>query len=634
MRWGRALTVAALAASVLAADADLEAALAKVARYNYDQGRDALLELEKRMRALPAADVEKRFVEFLRSDASLAGKDQICRQLSLIGGEASAPVLASMLASPDTVEMARYALERIPAPDAAAALRNALESAPAKARPGIANSLGVKRDAAAVPALARLASAADPLLAESSASALGRIATPQAMAALAALRKKNVTAAMEASLVAADSLKLSGDGDGALAVYRELSAATAPVLIRIGALEGLTATLNREALPQLAPLIEDADPRLQAAAIRLINIIPGREVTTLLQSRLAKIAPAGRARLVMALAERGDRAALPAIVASVRDADEGVRTAAMAGLAIVGDPASVALLAEVAASDASTDADRAAARAALDQMRGEAADRAIVAALRPASGKAKLELIRPAGERGIAAAAPALIEAAQSGDPTVKREAVRALRETAGASQVADLIALLSGASSESERREIERALAAALRRSPAAKSADVVAAYTSAPSRDAKASLLQVMGQSGVPETLVPLRAGLSDADPELVRAAILALAEWPGDAPLADLVAFSGRANNPAHQVLAQRAILRLVDLPSRRTADESVKILGTVVAQASPAEKRAALALLARFGTQEALAVAEAAAADPAVAAEAKAAAQRIRRNLQGC
>ncbi len=625
-----ALALASLAAG---ADAALEAALAQIARYNYDQGRQALLDLESRMRALPAGDVEKRFLEFLRSDATLAGKDQVCRQLSLIGGAASAPVLASMLSSPDTVEMARYALERIPAPEAAAALRGALESAPAKARPGIANTLGVKRDAEAVPALSRAASSTDAVLAEAAMSALGRIATPQAMTALASLRKKGVAAAMEPSLIGAGVRAAAGDRAGALAVYRELSAAGTPAMIRIGALQGLASTMGREAAPQLSALLEDSDARLQATAIRLLNTIPGGEVTSALTARMPKLTPAGRARVVTALAERGDRSALPAISGAIRDADVGVRTAAMTALAAIADPDSVAALAGAAASESVTDAERAAARAALDQMRGEAVDRAVVAALAASQGSLRLELIRAAGERAIAASAPSLVEAARSADPAVKREAIRALRETAGAAQVTDLIALHAAASGDSDRREVERTLAAALRRSPPARSAEVVAAYRSA-SGPTKASLAQVMGQSGTPEALAALLGALSGDDAETVRAAVLALAEWQTDEPLADLMAFAARTGNAAHQVLAQRAALRLADLPSKRPAAETVKILGTLLAAARQAdEKRTALSMLSRYGTKEALDIADAAAADPAVAAEAKAAAQRIRRNLQG-
>ena len=69
------------------------------------------------------------------------------------------------------------------------------------------------------------------------------------------------------------------------------------------------------------------------------------------------------------------------------------------------------------------------------------------------------------------------------------------------------------------------RSLAAVLRRSDPSRIDDVVSAYTPARDMETRASLMQVMGQSGNAKALPILRAGLQDQDPELKRAAILAL-------------------------------------------------------------------------------------------------------------
>ncbi len=61
--------------------------------------------------------------------------------------------------------MARYALERIPAPEAAQAMRDALPQLSGKLKVGVIGSLGVRQDAASVPALAALLGDADPAVA-------------------------------------------------------------------------------------------------------------------------------------------------------------------------------------------------------------------------------------------------------------------------------------------------------------------------------------------------------------------------------------------------------------------------------------------------------------------------------------
>ena len=98
---------------------DLDPLLARVSSYDYGQSRSALVELGDWVRdaaGIPSLckEAETRFLAYLKSKATLASKDYICRQLSVIGTEASASQLAAMLLAPDTSDMARYAIERIP----------------------------------------------------------------------------------------------------------------------------------------------------------------------------------------------------------------------------------------------------------------------------------------------------------------------------------------------------------------------------------------------------------------------------------------------------------------------------------------------------------------------------------------
>jgi HEAT repeat protein len=90
-----------------------------------------------------------------------------------------------MLADPRTAEMARLILERIPGEPANEALRRAPAAVSGKLRVGIINSLAVRGDPRAVPALRSLAgqSGQD---AEAAIAALGNIATAEAVRALKA----------------------------------------------------------------------------------------------------------------------------------------------------------------------------------------------------------------------------------------------------------------------------------------------------------------------------------------------------------------------------------------------------------------------------------------------------------------
>ena len=107
--------------------ANIDDLLARVAKWNFDQNRDDLLAVSTAVvkahgSLAQTRDIEKRFIAFLKSDASFASKDFICRELSVMGSEASVPVLSGLLSEPKTAEIARYALERIPGPAASQVL--------------------------------------------------------------------------------------------------------------------------------------------------------------------------------------------------------------------------------------------------------------------------------------------------------------------------------------------------------------------------------------------------------------------------------------------------------------------------------------------------------------------------------
>jgi HEAT repeat protein len=372
--------------------------------------------------------------------------------------------------------------------------------------------------------------------------------------------------------------------------------------------------------------MQSAVPLVRATAIRLLSEMPGATITKTIVEQYAKLPPAGQVVLLVALADRGDRAAAPLFTSTARSGEGEVRIAALSGLGKLGDESNVELLAEIAATTQGPQ--QAAAREALYSLRGERVDKAIVAALGAAPGRVKVELIMAAGERGIAAASTLLIAAVGEKDPDVHREALRALRYVAGVADVPALLQLLLRAATAADRRESAQTLASVLRRSGATQIELVVAAYDQTPSNEARLALIEVMGQASSDVAVPLLRALLGSPDSAIARAAILALTEWASPAPMADLLPLAREHQNPALQILALRGYLRLVALPSPRPPTESARLLGEAMSLArQAAEKRTILSMLANFACKEALEVAQAATKDRDVAEEAAAVVDRL-------
>jgi HEAT repeat protein len=106
--------------------------------------------------AATAAPTEADLVAILQGEADWNAKTEACRVLKQIGTAASVPALAALLNDDALSHYARYALEVIPGPEATKALIAALANVNDTHKAGIAATLGVRRDEAAIPPLADL----------------------------------------------------------------------------------------------------------------------------------------------------------------------------------------------------------------------------------------------------------------------------------------------------------------------------------------------------------------------------------------------------------------------------------------------------------------------------------------------
>jgi len=637
-----------------AALGEMEPVLAKIAAWEYNQSHEPLFQFDEFLQGKLSSPAEVRKIESrllaLLPQATMAGKQYICRQLGLIGTAAAVPALAKLLATPETNDMARSALERIPGDASAGALRGALKGSAGKPAVGIINSLGQRRDTASIPALKPLLADRDEAIAEAAAAALALIGGRAPLDSLAAARLKaggTLRPRLTDALLECAGTIPAGDQAAALKIYRQLNSADEAETVRVTALGGIARLAGARAVGEMQKELGSPSPAMRAAAVRLLSAMPGPETGKLLIDSYAKAPADVQVRIVAALAGRGDATARPLVNAAAAPGGEpAVRKAALEALAKIGDPSSVAVLAAAAAEETAPAAESpeggrprrgaprasgsaAIARESLNTIRGEGVDQAIIDGIGGAGGeKVRLELIRAAGARGMTNAAAALLRASEDPAREVRRESLRALRTTAGPAQTKPLLALLVRAQNAGDRRDATSALAAAVKRSGPPGADDLLAAYNQSDSVPVKVALLDVLGHASAPAALPALRQALASGDAEISRAAILALSGWQSPEPMGDLLELAKKGAG-AQQVLALRGYIALISAPSARTIPETVELIATAMAIAGQAEeKRALLALLPFYPTEKALSLAEGAVKDEAVSREARYAVSRVR------
>jgi len=593
----------------------LDELLGAIATYEFGQSRKNLARLGDIVRdsyqsEKQRKDIEKRFLKFLRSDATLASKQFICKQLSIIGTEEAVPALAAMLTKPATSDMSRYALERIPGATVDKALMKALGRTRGKAKVGIINSLGERAKMEATRSLSRLLDDRDKQVAQAAAAALGKIGGPHSAEALGKALGRATEDFHEiladSYLMCADKFMTSGDKDAAMAIYEELYVQSEPVPIRSAALRGIVAAAPDKGIELIVDVLKGKDEAMQTVAIELVRPIPGQEATQAVAEHLRNLSAARKSQLLAVMGDRRDPIVFHDVVKATRAKDKTVRIAALKALGAYGRDEAVVVLVQTAA--ATTGQERRVARESLYRLGGALVDSAILSGILDATNpKVKIELIRSVGQRNIVSAVDTLLETAQEPDPDIRMESIKALRDVAAPEHISALVELLINAKNDAELKAAEKAVVSVSRKSVDENvgTVAVLDVIDSVKDVEIRCSLLSVLGGIGDSEALWVLREVLEDKNSKVQMAAIRALSDWPNAEPAADLRDVVSRTEGEKRRDLAFRGYVRLIGLDSNRSANETVELYTQAMDLAtSVSEKKMVLSGLAKVKSFAAL------------------------------
>jgi HEAT repeat protein len=547
---------------------------------------------------------EAKLLAVLRSEATLGEKSAACRQLTRVATKEAVPTLAALLGDEKLSHMARYALEAIPDPSVDDALRDALGKVQGGPRLGVIGSLGVRRDAKAVPALAELLK--QPETASAAARALGNIGTPAAAKALTdallAASGSAQSALCEGLFRCAEALAADGQAAASQAIYDRLRGlADAPHQVRAAALRGAILSRGKAGVPLLVEAIRGPDYALAAAAMRTAMELPGTEVADALLAELPKAPAERQGLLILALADRREPRVLPAVLQAAASSDAQLRIPAFRALKRVGDGSCVPALLDAAAKG--SDEVSQAAMESLESLQGKSVDDQLTAKLSEAQGKMRILLIELAGRRHTTSAAPALWQAADDADQAVRAAALASLGAVIETADLPKLIARLAATKDKQETAALDKALRdACLRAADREAVAAQLAAALPAAAGPVKARILETLTVVGGTKALETVVAAVRSGDEGLRDAAFRELGRWKSADAAPILLDLHNAASDGRLKVRAIRAYIRIVrqfDMPAERRAE----MCRTALKAADRDEdKRLVLEVLLRYPSEE--------------------------------
>jgi hypothetical protein len=587
---------------------------------------------------------EPDLLAVLRSDAPEADKAITCKRLAIKGSPAAVAELAKLLNNERLASWARIALEAIPGPEADAALRNAAGSLSGLRLVGVINSIGVRRDAAALPMLQAKLADPDAEVAAAARHAIGVIGTSEAAVILTkamAAPGGSQDATAQAGVVCAERLLDAGKQAEAVALYDAIRKASVSEQRVAEATRGAILARALDGIPLLIETLRSPSLRLSNMALYAARELQdgpqAGAVDLALANEMAK--PPGEAaaadrvvKIIDVLADRNadggaSDAVLQAVISSATGRAKPIRVAAIAAVGRIGNTSA---LSSLLPSGEDADEDIAlVTRKAISSLAGSEVDREIVARLPKADATILPTLVRAIGDRRIAAVAE-LKPLVHHSSVAVRTAAVAALGSVVDLPNLGILIDQVVNPSVAGDVGK-KAILEASIRMPDREACAEKLAVAIDTAPAEAKVTLLDVVGEVGGTRALAAVAAAAKSNDPALQDGSTRLLGKWmtPDAAPV--LLELSKSFTDGKFQTRAIRGYIRIARQMALPDAERAELCRNAIKAAKDPADQKTVLEILPRYPSQATLAVAKEAATMPGLEAEANAAAAAIEQKL---
>ncbi|MGA2067416.1 MAG: HEAT repeat domain-containing protein [Thermoguttaceae bacterium] len=344
---------------------------------------------------------------------------------------------------------------------------------------------------------------------------------------------------------------------------------------------------GEEVVQTVIGLVSDQDKDLRAVGLQQVrDDAKGAAATRQFAGLLPRLSPDGQAALLGALADRGDKAARPAVLRMLASREEAVRLAAIRAMGPLGEASDVPLLVPSLAAAA----EKAAARESLRRMPGLAVGAAILAELKSSPPGTRTELIQVLAARLALDCVAGILPAAMDADARVRQAAMAALGQLAGPEHIPAMLQGVLRAEAGPEREAAEKAVMFVSNRiADPLKRADPLLAAWAKLDTDQQEALLPTLGRVGGPATLQIVEAAIADSQPKRHEAGLCALWNWPDASVARRLLWLAQSPGSPAHRLAALRALIRVAPLRDQRSDAQRLDLLKKAMTLATRDEER---------------------------------------------
>ena len=537
----------------------------------------------------------------------------LIRQLELVADNAAVSTLGGYLTDEQLCNPAARALITIGTAEASAELLKAMPKTKGRELVEIINALGSLHVTQAVSAIEKHADNSDR---DTRIAAMYALAHIGEASSEPTLRKGMQTeAAYEQARVSSFYFtylsRLAKNGDEkksekkSIQICRELLGSDKPH-IQCSAISTLAAIAGDDASSDILAAAKSSNSELRVCALKLTLKLKSSDITKQLADSIAAASPEQKIELLDILAQRGDASAMPEILLTLKDSDSSVRRSAiLASVKLQSVDAVPELLALLKNTTDKKETEL--IQGALPRIRGEKVMALVADELKESNAHQKINLLSILASDKAAAHNNLIFDLTKDEDSDVRAAAIKAFGFTAGENDTGRLITLTTDMTSSREQSAVQAVLVSVLKlNKDNNKAAQIILTAMKDMPAEKKSILVSVLQKLGGKAALTEIVAGTKSSDEKLQITCVRALAGWSTFEASDALLDLTKSSDSTAHQVLALRGYLKLLENEVMDSAGKVRLYQDAAALVKRPDEQRMIIAELAKLSTPESLSI----------------------------
>ncbi|MEO6134299.1 MAG: family 16 glycoside hydrolase [Ginsengibacter sp.] len=536
---------------------------------------------------------EKAYCKALPQISNKVNQAFIISQLQIVAQtDETVTTLSRYLNDDDLCDPVSRALIKLNSKAGNDAMFNAVKNAKGTCRLSLIKALGHIRYTAAIPVITSLTRDNDVTLQKVSLNALANIGSlSSAIVLKTAAQKSNYvfdkTNATDTYIIYLQNLLKDGKVAQVKQYAQSLNTSLKKpeqLVTRTAAMTMLSQIEGNKNISVLLKALDDNNFEYRIAALKLAGKKLASTGSTTWIQKLKSASPVVQSEIITMLGNNKVKAALPAMIAALKNTNKVVRLAAISAAVKTGNEEVLPALLAVMKNGNNDDVE--AVQSAIGIMKGNGVMDKVANALASSPSNAKVALVQVLGNRGAHDKVDFIFPLLQSKDTSLRKAAFVSIQDMAGEKDLDKLFSILSNTTDANEISSLQNAIVNSVKRIelPSKRSVKIISEMNKAP-QNKKSNYFRILAGVGGSQSIPDIANAFKNGDEPTKNAALNALSGWSDGNAINTLYKIAADKDNAKYLNVALGGFIRSIAKGNLAPAQQLLLLRNAMdIAQAS--------------------------------------------------